>query len=58
MSQIDEFISGLADESIVLFKGPLDFQDGSPYLAVDEVAKDEQIWYMPQLLEGMEGLSD
>ncbi len=57
-AQLDEFIAGLADGSIVLFAGPLSFQDGSVYLAEGEVATDEQIWYMPQLLAGMEGLSD
>lgn len=56
--QLDEFIASLADGSITLFKGPLSFQDGSLYLAEGEVATDEQIWYMPQLLAGMEGLSE
>jgi simple sugar transport system substrate-binding protein len=54
---LDTFIAGLADESIQLFVGPLNFQDGSEYLAEGEVATDEQIWYMPQLLEGIEGQS-
>lgn len=57
-AQLDTFIAGLADESIQLFKGLLRFQDGSVYLEDGEVATDEQIWYMPQLLEGMEGLSE
>jgi simple sugar transport system substrate-binding protein len=57
-ARLQEFIGGLADESIVLFQGPLSFQDGSTYLAEGEVATDEQVWYMPQLLAGMEGLSD
>jgi len=56
--QLDQFINGLADGSIVLLQGPLNFQDGSVYLTADEVATDEQVWYTPQLLEGMEGLSD
>lgn len=56
--QLDEFIAGLADGSIVLFKGPLRFQNGTSFLATGEVATDRQIWYMPQLLEGIEGLSD
>jgi simple sugar transport system substrate-binding protein len=57
-AQLERFIGGLAEGSIELFRGPLDFQDGSPYLAAGEVATDDQIWYMPQLLAGMEGLSD
>ncbi|HEY4689218.1 MAG TPA: BMP family ABC transporter substrate-binding protein [Anaerolineae bacterium] len=55
--ELDEFIAGLADGSINLFKGPLNYQDGSVYLKDGEVATDLQIWYMPQLLEGMVGAS-
>jgi simple sugar transport system substrate-binding protein len=40
-----------------LYTGPLNYQDGSTYLGDGEVATDQQIWYMPQLLEGMEGAS-
>jgi simple sugar transport system substrate-binding protein len=57
-AQLDEFIAGLADGSIVLFVGPLNYQDGSVYLADGEVASDEQIWYTKQLLEGMTGPSE
>ncbi len=56
-AKLDQFTQGLADGSIVLFKGPLKFQDGSVYLKDGEVATDLQIWYFPQLLEGMEGPS-
>jgi simple sugar transport system substrate-binding protein len=56
-AQLDEFIAGLADGSINLFTGPLNYQDGTPFLAEGEVATDLQIWYMPQLLEGMQGAS-
>lgn len=56
-AQLDQFIAGLADGSINLFTGPLNFQDGSTFLADGEVATDLQIWYMPQLLEGMIGAS-
>jgi simple sugar transport system substrate-binding protein len=54
---LDEFIAGLADGSINLFIGPLNYQDGTPYLAADEVASDVQIWFTQQLLEGMVGAS-
>jgi simple sugar transport system substrate-binding protein len=57
-SRLDRFIAGLADSSIVLFQGPLDLQDGSVFLTRGEVATDDQIWHMSQLLAGMEGLSD
>ncbi len=54
---LDQFIQGLADGSINLYKGPLKFQDGSDYLKAAETATDQQIWYLPQLLQGMEGAS-
>jgi simple sugar transport system substrate-binding protein len=37
--------------------GPLKLQDGTQYLADGEEATDDQIWHLPQLLEGMEGAS-
>lgn len=55
--QLDEFIAGLADGSINLFTGPLNWQDGSVFLEPGEVATDFQIWYSEQLLEGMKGAS-
>lgn len=61
---MDEFIAALAagaqgeEGGLNLFTGPLNYQDGSAFLAEDEVATPEQIWYMPQLLEGMQGLSE
>jgi len=54
---LDQFIKGLGDGSIDLWKGPLNFQDGSVFLKDGEKATDQQIWYLPQLLEGMEGPS-
>jgi len=56
-SQLDEFIAGLASGDVDLWTGPLNYQDGSAFLADGEKATDQQIWYMPQLLEGMEGAS-
>ena len=54
---LDVFIAGLSDGSINLFTGPLNYQDGSPFLADGEEGSDVQLWYMSQLLEGMEGAS-
>lgn len=54
---IDQFIKGLGDGSIDLWKGPLNLQDGTVYLKDGEKATDQQIWYLPQLVEGMEGQS-
>jgi simple sugar transport system substrate-binding protein len=53
---VDAFIDELAG-GLNLYTGPLNLQDGTAYLADGEVATDQQIWYLPQLLEGMEGLS-
>jgi simple sugar transport system substrate-binding protein len=50
------FIAELAG-GLNLWTGPLNFQDGSAFLAEGETATDQQIWYLPQLLEGMEGQS-
>ncbi len=57
-ADLDDFISGLASGDIVIWKGPINLQDGTRYLADGEVATDKQIWYLPQLLEGMEGPSE
>lgn len=51
------FKAGLGFKNIRLFKGPLNYQDGSVFLKQGEVATDKQIWYMPKLLEGMLGQS-
>lgn len=56
-SELDAFIGGLADGSINLFTGPLNYQDGTEWLADGEVGTDVQIWYTTQLLEGIEGAS-
>lgn len=53
---VKAFIAELAG-GLNLWTGPLNLQDGSAYLADGEVATDQQVWYLPQLLEGMEGLS-
>jgi len=54
---LDDFIGTLGAGTLTLFKGPLDYQDGSVFLKAGEVATDKQIWYMEQLLEGMDGPS-
>ena len=57
-ANLDNFIAGMASGDIVMWKGPLNLQDGTLYLADGEVATEAQIWYLPQLLEGMEGPSE
>ncbi len=53
---VDSFIAELGD-GLNLFTGPLNWQDGSVYLADGEEATEAQIWYSGQLLEGMQGQS-
>jgi simple sugar transport system substrate-binding protein len=53
---LDEFVADLAG-GLNLWSGPINLQDGTAYLADGEVASDQQVWYLPQLLEGMQGLS-
>ena len=53
--KLDDFIAALGDGSLNLWTGPLNFQDGSSFLADGVAATDLQIWYMPSLLEGMDG---
>ncbi len=57
-ADLDAFIAGMASGEIVMWQGPLNLQDGTSYLADGEVATEAQIWYLPQLLEGMEGPSE
>ncbi len=53
---VDRFIKELAG-GLSLWKGPLSLQDGTEYLASGTAATDQQIWYLPQLLSGMQGQS-
>lgn len=54
---VQKFIAGLADGSINLFKGPITLQDKTVYVKDGSSATDKEIWYLPQLLEGMTGVS-
>lgn len=55
---LDDFIAKLASGEVSVWEGPLNLQDGSEYVAAGELATDQKIWYLPQLLEGMEGPSE
>ena len=57
-TNLDEFMSGLASGEINVWAGPVNLQDGSEYIADGATATDDEIWYLPQLLEGMEGPSE
>jgi simple sugar transport system substrate-binding protein len=53
---VDKFIGELA-KGLNLWTGPLNLQDGTAYLKKGEKATDQQIWYLPQLVQGMTGNS-
>ncbi len=55
-TSLEGFIASLAG-GLNLWTGPINLQDGSAYLADGVVATDQQVWYLPQLLEGMQGQS-
>ncbi len=55
--KLSQFSEALGSGKLNLFTGPLNYQDGTPFLKAGETATDEQIWYLEQLLEGMEGAS-
>ncbi len=63
---LDTFIAELAAfggaednaDTIYLWEGPLNFQDGSEFLPEGEFAEPLDIWFLPQLLEGMIGASE
>jgi simple sugar transport system substrate-binding protein len=57
LAKVEDFIKGLASGKTVLFQGPLKLQDGSVFLKEGQKANDRQVWYLPQLLEGMTGPS-
>jgi len=51
---LTEFIKGLGDRSINLYKGAINYQDGSPFLKAGETATPQQIWYFTKLVQGIE----
>ncbi len=64
--QLDEFIAFLAEyatnpmipDSFALWEGPLNLQDGTELAAEGELVEPLDVWYLPQLLEGMIGASE
>jgi simple sugar transport system substrate-binding protein len=55
---LNDFIEGLADGDVNVWTGPISLQDGTEYVGSGSTASDDEIWYLPQLLEGMEGPSE
>jgi basic membrane protein A and related proteins len=57
-ANLTDFISKLASGDVNPWSGPIVLQDGTEYVADGAVATDPQIWFLPQLLEGMTGASE
>ena len=56
-TNLADYISKLASGDLHVWQGPINLQDGTEYIAAGAVATDDEIWYLPQLLQGMEGPS-
>ena len=64
-AQLDEFIADLAEyatnpfvpQSFALWRGPLSLQDGTELAAEGQLVDVLDVWYLPQLLQGMVGAS-
>lgn len=52
--QLNTFLSFLG-EGNTLFVGPLNYQDGTPFLMADERGTAQKIWYQTDLLQGING---
>lgn len=57
-ADLNDFISKLASGAVNVWTGPINLQDGTEYIPAGQTATDLEIWYLPQLLEGMEGPSE
>jgi len=57
-ADLTTFINSLASGDLELWAGPLNLQDGTEFVAAGETATYEEVWYLPQLLEGMVGPSE
>ncbi len=54
--QLDAFAQDLGAGRVNLFKGPLAYRDGSAFLRPGERASDKKLWYIKQVLQGMQVL--
>jgi basic membrane lipoprotein Med (substrate-binding protein (PBP1-ABC) superfamily) len=57
-ANLTDFIGKLASGEVNVWTGPINLQDGSTYIEDGQAATEQQIWYLPQLLEGMIGPSE
>jgi simple sugar transport system substrate-binding protein len=52
-----QFVADLGSGKVDLYAGPLEYQDGTPFVRPGQKATDRDIWFCPQLLRGMDGAS-
>ena len=65
-ANLDEFIGDLTEyatnpfvpQSFALWQGPLSLQDGTELASAGQLVDVLDVWYLPQLLEGMVGASE
>ena len=57
-ADLADYIAKLSSGEVVVWSGPINLQDGTPYIANGAVATDAEVWYLPQLLQGMQGPSN
>jgi simple sugar transport system substrate-binding protein len=58
LDAVNTYIDLLANGQAGFWEGPINLQDGTEYIPDGETATDLEIWYLPQLLEGMTGPSE
>jgi simple sugar transport system substrate-binding protein len=51
------FVRGLKEGSVNLLAGPINYQDGTVFVPDGNTASLTDMWYMPQLLQGIDGSS-
>ncbi len=52
-ADLHDFISQMASGAVNVWSGPINLIDGSEYIAAGVAATDDEVWYLPALLEGM-----
>jgi len=57
-ANLDDFIAKLASGEVNVWTGPIKLQSGKEYVADGQAATDPEIWFLPELLEGMIGSSE
>ena len=58
LANVEDFISKLASGDVDVWTGPINLQDGTEYIPAGRAATESEIWYLPQLVEGVTGASE